>query len=209
MQELKRNLMTEAFVYCWTDMATNKLYVGSHKGSDVDGYICSSKYMIEEYNKRPNDFVRKVIAHGTYKDILALETSILQSVNASSSNEFYNRHNNNGVYHAMGPKSMESRKKMRDRAIGRKRSAESKLKQSNSVSGNKNHFFGKTHSDDIKATMSKVKMVMYAGGGNPNAKSVIYNDVTYDTKKQMTEKTGISLYCINKMIETKEVVISR
>ena len=38
--------MKEAFVYCWTDHKTNKLYVGVHKGSINDGYICSSKYTI-------------------------------------------------------------------------------------------------------------------------------------------------------------------
>ena len=199
--------MSEAFVYCWTDVATNKLYVGSHKGSDVDGYICSSKYMMEEFNKRPNDFVRSVIAHGSYKDVLALETCILQSVDASSSEDFYNKHNNNGVYHALGPKSAECRKKIRDKALGRKRSIDSRVKQSNSVSGNKNHFYGKTHSDDTRKNLSRVKQVMYVGSGNPNAKSVIYDNVKYDTKKEMTRNTGISLYKINKMIETKEVVV--
>jgi hypothetical protein len=44
----------EAFVYCWTDHKTNKLYVGSHKGSTNDGYICSSKIMKEQYNERPD-----------------------------------------------------------------------------------------------------------------------------------------------------------
>lgn len=30
----------EAFVYVWTDKITNKLYVGVHKGTLDDGYIC-------------------------------------------------------------------------------------------------------------------------------------------------------------------------
>jgi hypothetical protein len=69
----------EAFVYCWTDKATNKLYVGSHKGLTNDGYICSSKYMLEEYKNRPDDFSRQIIAEGNLKDIRKLETKILQS----------------------------------------------------------------------------------------------------------------------------------
>jgi ribosomal protein L18E len=48
---------------------------------------------------------------------------------------------------------------------------------------------------------------MYVGSGNPNAKSIIYDNVKYDTKKEMTRNTGISLYKINRMIETKEVVV--
>ena len=35
-----------AFVYCWTDHRNNKLYVGSHKGSINDGYICSSSHIM-------------------------------------------------------------------------------------------------------------------------------------------------------------------
>ena len=54
--------MYEAFVYCWTDNLTNILYVGSHKGTEDDGYVCSSKYMMKEYKSRPdkhNDETRK------------------------------------------------------------------------------------------------------------------------------------------------------
>lgn len=54
--------MIEAFVYCWTDKATNKLYIGSQKGSTDDGYICSSKYMLKEFYERPDDFSRQIIA---------------------------------------------------------------------------------------------------------------------------------------------------
>lgn len=80
----------EAFVYCWTDKLTNKLYVGSHKGSINDGYICSSSYMLSEYNKRPNDFSRQIVARGNYKDILVLEHQILISADAANDSLFYN-----------------------------------------------------------------------------------------------------------------------
>jgi hypothetical protein len=32
----------DSFVYCWTDHKTGMLYVGSHKGTIDDGYVCSS-----------------------------------------------------------------------------------------------------------------------------------------------------------------------
>lgn len=73
----------DSFLYCWTDHLSEMLYVGVHKGSEDDGYVCSSKYMLEEYNKRPEDFTRQIIAHGTYSDCLSLEMAILQSVNAA------------------------------------------------------------------------------------------------------------------------------
>jgi hypothetical protein len=49
----------EAFVYCWTDKITNKLYVGSHKGSPDDGYVCSGKYMLEESKKKMSESRKK------------------------------------------------------------------------------------------------------------------------------------------------------
>ena len=86
-----------AFVYCWTDHKTKMLYVGSHVGTLDDGYICSSKYMMEEYNKRPEDFTRQIVATGKEKDIRALETKILQSCNAKMNEMFYNKSNADGI----------------------------------------------------------------------------------------------------------------
>jgi hypothetical protein len=51
-----------AYVYCWTDVKTKRLYIGKHKGSLDDGYICSSKYFLSEYKKRPEEFIRTIIA---------------------------------------------------------------------------------------------------------------------------------------------------
>lgn len=83
----------EAFVYCWTDHKTNMLYVGYHKGQQDDGYVCSSKWMLEEYNKRPEDFTRQIIAEGTQGDCHNLEVTILKSVDAMHSDRFYNQTN--------------------------------------------------------------------------------------------------------------------
>lgn len=105
--------MKEAFVYCWTDKATNKLYVGSHKGSAEDGYICSSKYMLKEYNKRPMDFSRQIIAEGSYPEMRKFETKILKSIDAALNENFYNRHNGDELFYTTKEsikKSIESRK---------------------------------------------------------------------------------------------------
>lgn len=102
----------EAFVYCWTDKLTDKLYVGYHKGRDDDGYICSSKIMKEEYKKRPQDFSRKIVAHGKLEDIVSLETKILQSMNAADDPQFYNKHNNTARI-INGPLSEEHKEKIR------------------------------------------------------------------------------------------------
>jgi hypothetical protein len=89
----------EAFVYCWTDFGTNKLYVGVHKGTPEDGYVCSSKSMLEEYTKRPNDFSRQIVARGTFKEMYVFETAILKAAGADKDPGFYNQHLNNGKFH--------------------------------------------------------------------------------------------------------------
>ena len=83
----------KGFVYCWTDKLTNMLYVGSHKGCENDGYICSSEYMLPEYNKRLQDFSRQIIAQGKLKDMRSLEIAILISEDAANNTLYYNRSN--------------------------------------------------------------------------------------------------------------------
>lgn len=88
----------ESFLYCWTDKKFNKLYVGTHKGSTKDGYVCSGKMMLEQYDYRPDDFSREIIAKGSYSDMISLECAILRSTNAKKDNLFYNQHNGDGKF---------------------------------------------------------------------------------------------------------------
>jgi hypothetical protein len=89
-------MLFDSFVYCWTDTRTNMLYLGVHKGTQDDGYICSSKYMLNEYNLRSDDFSREIIAVGNYKEMLKFEAIILKSINAARDPLFYNKHNGDG-----------------------------------------------------------------------------------------------------------------
>jgi hypothetical protein len=117
----------DAFVYCWTDHKTNKLYVGSHKGSTDDGYVCSSKHMMVEYKKRPEDFTKQIIAEGKLDDIRKLETKILQAANVRIDEQFYNKHDNDGFFFEgwkQGEFSEEHRKNMSISASKRKRTPE-------------------------------------------------------------------------------------
>lgn len=54
-------LEKSGFVYIWRDQKHNRYYVGCHWGFVDDGYICSSPWMIQSYNKRPNDFKRRIL----------------------------------------------------------------------------------------------------------------------------------------------------
>lgn len=49
------------FVYIWRDKKHNRYYIGMHWGTEDDGYICSSTWMMQAFNLRPQDFKRKII----------------------------------------------------------------------------------------------------------------------------------------------------
>ena len=127
----------EAFLYCWTDTTRNMLYVGTHKGNPDDGYVCSGKLMLEEYNKRPQDFIREIIAFGSYKDMIIFETKILKTANAALDKSFYNQHNGDGNFFNKGhtkatkAKLKISRNKRTDKPnAGKHPSDEARAKQS-------------------------------------------------------------------------------
>lgn len=110
----------EAFVYCWTDFGTNKLYVGVHKGTPDDGYVCSSKLMLEEHTKRPNDFSRQIIASGSFKEMYVLETAILKAACADKDPGYYNLHLNTGKFNTYGVvMPEETKRKLSEKARGR------------------------------------------------------------------------------------------
>lgn len=102
----------EAFVYCWTDFGTNKLYVGVHKGTPNDGYVCSSKPMLEEYKTRRQDFSREIIAFGDYSEMFMFEQSILKAVKVDKDPGFYNKAVAQGPFYHKGRHTEESKGKM-------------------------------------------------------------------------------------------------
>jgi hypothetical protein len=198
----------ETFLYCWTDNLINKLYVGKHKGSIDDRYISSSKYFMEEYRKRPEDFSRQILAVGSDNDIICLETAILKSENASKSDSYYNMHNNNGsgskffsTYH-----TEETKRKLSERYKGKTRSQAFKDSRRRYMSNPEVQKFYKERQSDpaVRAKMSLLKKNLYDGSKNPNAKSVIIDEIKYGTMKEASEKTGLSLYKIRKLMGDKK-----
>lgn len=49
------------FIYIWFDKKHKRFYIGSHWGSEDDGYICSSTWMRNAYKRRPEDFRRRIV----------------------------------------------------------------------------------------------------------------------------------------------------
>jgi hypothetical protein len=54
--------MKYGFVYIWRDRKHKRYYIGSHWGTEDDGYICSSRWMRKAYRRRPQDFKRRIIS---------------------------------------------------------------------------------------------------------------------------------------------------
>lgn len=152
----------EAFVYCWTDHKKNMLYVGSHKGSIDDGYICSSKIMLKEYNNRSQDFSRQIVAYGNYEDIRNLEFKILKAANASKDDTFYNLHNGASNFNI----SDEATKK----SVATKR-------KNGCFDSKNNPMYGKKHTDEVK----KEHSFRMLGVKNPN----YGKQFTQETKEKM------------------------
>jgi len=84
----------ESFVYLWVNKDTDRKYVGKHKGTADDGYVCSSESMLSEYNDCPSRFVRTILAYGTDQEMHELETQLILTLKATRSHLYYNMSNN-------------------------------------------------------------------------------------------------------------------
>ena len=152
----------------------------------VSEHADAHKKLYELYGKREDYIAWKALSGQINTADIQFEKSRLGGKIASQMNIGSRRTN-------------EQKANMSKSKLGHIRSETSKIKQSKSVSGSKNHFYGKTHSDEFKIKQSETKKKNYIGSGNPNAKSIYYAGIIYDTMKDMYHATGISLYKIRKM----------
>jgi len=150
------------------------LYVGTHKGSEDDGYVCSSKPMLEEYSLRSDDFSRKIIAKGLYDDMISLENAILKSVNARKDPYFYNMHNGDGKFYNKGHTEAAKLKisiknkgnkrpdlRLRNLTDNPSKRPEVRAKlcgPKDSIKGELNPMWGKNHTEESKRKMSINRM---------------------------------------------------
>ena len=160
-------MMFEAFVYSWRNTITNRLYIGWHKGDVDDGYVCSSKVLMEEYLENPSIFERYIISRGTRDQMVMLEATLLDAVDAKNNKDYYNQHNGNGKFtlkfHSESAKlkignSNRGNKRpdlaLRNRSELKFHSESAKLKIGNAIRGNKNGMYGKNHTEDSRKKMS-------------------------------------------------------
>jgi len=100
--------MTVAFVYKWTHIPTLKWYVGSRTAEGChpdDGYIASAKLLRKHILENKEEWKREVISIDSVKNVLDLETEILQMFDARHDPRSWNRHNNDGIIVITGDKN--------------------------------------------------------------------------------------------------------
>ncbi|AGR48118.1 putative homing endonuclease [Sinorhizobium phage phiM12] len=159
------------FVYIWYDRKKKLYYIGSHWGTEDDGYICSSNRMRKAYRRRPDDFKRRILSR-IYTDRLSLLDEEQRWFDMVKRKDRYYNLNFDVKYAwwadpdqklTVGEKiskalgNPETKQKLSDAAKRQKRkplSDETKAKLSKVRKGRKSPMKGKRHSEDTKEKMS-------------------------------------------------------
>lgn len=141
--------MANGFTYCWSNHETKKVYVGVHLGDIDDGYICSSKSMLEEYGSCKELFTRQILFIGDYAICASFEKSLISGLFKQKKDTFYNRSNGKKILF-----DDTIRQKMRDMATGRKMSIEAVEKMRLTKIGKPSPRKGMFHSEESKLKMS-------------------------------------------------------
>ena len=85
----------EAFLYKFTNLNNNKVYIGIHKGKPFDGYMFSSKNedFHSDFMNPSAKFKYEVLYYGTYDYMGAVEQNLLIEANAKDNDLYYNNSN--------------------------------------------------------------------------------------------------------------------
>ena len=101
----------QGYTYEYTDLDTDRKYIGVHKGCVTDSYKHSSRNA--EFNKIFQDSTSRlkyeVLSYGTFREMLNFEHKLLKEVNAKDNPQYFNK--TNGVQQYMTP-DLESCREM-------------------------------------------------------------------------------------------------
>lgn len=136
------------FVYLWFDRKHQRFYIGSHWGTETDGYICSSKWMRDAYRYRSDDFRRKILTTniGNRKLTLIEEHRWLSMIKKSElGSKYYNLQNHEFGHWSVLPQNLMT--------VGEKISA-SPLRNQRISDSHK----GKRHTEQTKAKLRAINL---------------------------------------------------
>lgn len=85
----------DSFVYKWTNKTLDKIYIGFHKGTENDGYVCSSasEKFWNDFNNAEYIWQREILYKGTMKECQEYESLLLDSLDIKL-DSVYNQRNN-------------------------------------------------------------------------------------------------------------------
>jgi len=128
------------FVYLWYDRKHRRYYIGSHWGTEEDGYVCSSNWMRDSYRRRPSDFKRRILKkiYTDRKELLIEEERFLQMTKSNEIGKRYYNLKRNTFSNAWYTDEKQ------------KLSVSEKIGRTNSISQ-----LGKKHSEETKRKISK------------------------------------------------------
>lgn len=164
--------MKTGFVYIWFDKQKKMYYIGSHWGTEDDGYVCSSEWMKRAYRRRPQDFKRRIIQTGIDKDNTVIEED--KWLSQIKQNELGAR------YYNLQKHTKGLQKAWRGNR-GRKQSPEEKEKRAEKLRGQK-------RSDETREKMRKAQLTPEAIKRN---REKILGEKNYFYDKRLTgEQNG-------------------
>lgn len=137
----------EAFVYKWTNLTNGHFYIGYHKGTLNDGYICSSKSkrFWDDFKNPLNNWSRDILYTGTCDDCVKEELRLLNELDLMDE-KVYNNSKGGGIIF-----NKEVREKMSLIKQGKKRKPITKETREKMSLAKK----GKTYSLESRKRMSE------------------------------------------------------
>lgn len=156
-----------SFVYKWIHLPTGKWYIGSRTAKGChpqDGYISSSQLIKPLIKQNPTEWKREIIKTGSPEEMIKLETTLLESLDAKRNPMSFNQHNGDGKFTRTGVKVSEDTRKKQSESIkkvhpnrgkpspnrGKVASEDTRKKQSEAKLGKKRKSFTEQTRDKIR-----------------------------------------------------------
>ena len=147
--------MNYGFVYIWRDRKHNRYYIGSHWGTENDGYICSSNWMRDSFRRRPLDFKRRIVSRISTNrvDLLVEEHRWLAQIKDDEIGKRY--YNLRKSFSGPGAFTVEQRRKLSESKIGKKTGPRSKEVREKISLKQRGRVFSEEHKQRLSAARKK------------------------------------------------------
>jgi hypothetical protein len=156
-------------------------YIGSHWGTDDDGYICSSNRMRDAYRRRPDDFKRRILSrvYTNRSDLLQKEQDWFDRVKHRDRYYNLNWNTQNGFWYDDTIRYRNIRKRMSESHKGKTHTDETKKKMSLMRQGELNSNYGNIYSPETRIKMSNSQKGKFVSQETKNKLSKAHQNRTY------------------------------